>query len=454
MVEAEKTPDLSQLGRQWVYRRFGVPGLIGLAVLAAGAFVWINWDKVRESPGVASVVELIGREPVPKADPRRFTVMVARIAGDDGNDPFGDKIFDLLFNEFKGIQTLSLDRTLASDGRMGEVQQSEAAGVARDYLRKSGASVLIWGKMLDKDRKIARLFLMTSSTAQEVAGHQIAPVTGSTVSLPDVFWEDLAKVLRLAIAARWADFEQGHYVANRLPPFITAVDLLIKNSSGRPGWNDDARGETLIWLGVAQLTLGEQTGRDEPLRQAVDSYQSALIALPRERVPLDWAATQNNLGNALQTLGERESGTAGLEEAVAAYREALKEWTRERVPLDWAMTQNNLGNALATLGKRESGTAGLDEAVAAYREALKERTRERVPLQWAWTQENLGIVLCVLGQRENNAEVLRQSVLAYEEALSVYTPEDTPYYFEKATRSLAETRALLRSSEAAAAKGR
>jgi hypothetical protein len=31
---------------------------------------------------------------------------------------------------------------------------------------------------------------------------------------------------------------------------------------------------------------------------------------------LDWAATQNNLGNALATLGERESGTTRLEEAV------------------------------------------------------------------------------------------------------------------------------------------
>ena len=47
--------------------------------------------------------------------------------------------------------------------------------------------------------------------------------------------------------------------------------------------------------------------------------------VPRERVPLDWAMTQNNLGNALQTLGERESGTARLEEAVAAYRAALEE---------------------------------------------------------------------------------------------------------------------------------
>jgi hypothetical protein len=56
----------------------------------------------------------------------------------------------------------------------------------------------------------------------------------------------------------------------------------------------------------------------------------------RERVPLQWAATQNNLGIALSTLGERDSDTARLEEAVAACREALKERTRERVPLDWA----------------------------------------------------------------------------------------------------------------------
>jgi hypothetical protein len=35
-------------------------------------------------------------------------------------------------------------------------------------------------------------------------------------------------------------------------------------------------------------------------------------------VPLQWATTQNNLGNALTTHGERESGTVRLEEAVAA----------------------------------------------------------------------------------------------------------------------------------------
>jgi hypothetical protein len=38
---------------------------------------------------------------------------------------------------------------------------------------------------------------------------------------------------------------------------------------------------------------------------------------------------------------------------VAAYQSAVEEQTRERVPLDWAMTQTNLGNALQVLGARE-----------------------------------------------------------------------------------------------------
>jgi tetratricopeptide (TPR) repeat protein len=99
--------------------------------------------------------------------------------------------------------------------------------------------------------------------------------------------------------------------------------------------------------------------------RVADAYREALKEQTRERVPLAWAQTQSNLGNALSNLGERESGTAKLEQAVAAYREALKEWTRERAPLDWAQTQNNLGNALSGLGQRESGTMKLEEAVAA-----------------------------------------------------------------------------------------
>ena len=70
-------------------------------------------------------------------------------------------------------------------------------------------------------------------------------------------------------------------------------------------------------------------------------------------MPLDWAATQNNLGNALRSLGERESGTARLEEAVTAYQAALEEFTEENAPHYWTVTQQNLENARRALDKKE-----------------------------------------------------------------------------------------------------
>jgi tetratricopeptide (TPR) repeat protein len=122
----------------------------------------------------------------------------------------------------------------------------------------------------------------------------------------------------------------------------------------------------------------------------------------RERVPLDWALTQNNLGTALRNLGERASGTARLEQAVAACHDALQERTRERVPLDWAITQNNLGNALLRLGERESGTARLEQAVAAFREALAVFELAGADRYIAMARENLARVETLLAGRRAN----------------------------------------------------
>ena len=95
-------------------------------------------------------------------------------------------------------------------------------------------------------------------------------------------------------------------------------------------------------------------------------------------------------------MGRGRAGQVGLE--------ALKERTRERVQLQWAATQNNLGAALGTLGERESGAGRLGEAVIAYREALKERTRDRVPLHWAATQNNPGALSGTDGISPNASE--------------------------------------------------
>ena len=76
-----------------------------------------------------------------------------------------------------------------------------------------------------------------------------------------------------------------------------------------------ARGHMMDAAGVL-WDHGSEFGENQALHDAIAAYRMVLDLAYRERVPLDWAMTQNNFGTALRTLGQRESGTARLEEAV------------------------------------------------------------------------------------------------------------------------------------------
>ena len=140
--------------------------------------------------------------------------------------------------------------------------------------------------------------------------------------------------------------------------------------------------------------------------------------------------------------GDRRGENAALLVAIAAYRAALLEYTRERAPLDWAMTQNNLGAALQTLGEREAGTGRLEEAVAAYRAALEERTRERAPLQWAMSLGNQGDVMVWLADRSRDLALARQAMTQIELAHDIFRAADHLHAAHYAAR-LSEARELV-----------
>jgi hypothetical protein len=101
----------------------------------------------------------------------------------------------------------------------------------------------------------------------------------------------------------------------------------------------------------------------------------------RERVPLDWASTQNNLGLALRAVGERDSGLLRLEEAVAAHGAALEELTRERVPLLWGRNFGNQGVALMHLAERRKDFVMAEAAALQIETALEIVRREHA----GWT---------------------------------------------------------------------
>ena len=169
--------------------------------------------------------------------------------------------------------------------------------------------------------------------------------------LPANFGEDFGALLA-TLAATGIDpvyDKPGHALAEIIAPIVGKLRPLAANPPA--SFSDDDKASLWHAYAAGEQQLGEESGDNAKLATAIDFYRKVLTVWTRERVPLQWATTQNNLGTALESLGERESGTARLDEAVAAYREALKERTRERVPLNWAMTQNNLGTALREPGR-------------------------------------------------------------------------------------------------------
>jgi tetratricopeptide (TPR) repeat protein len=416
-LPAEDAPDQWKLIRNWV-------GWVGLVALICWGIFWVHISKLQ---GIERLVAQVSERTLPGAVPGKFNIAIAHLVGDDDKRTNEELIRESLKEEFPSVVTLSFDRLIAPDEANSEQSEREGQERARDFLATSGADVLIWGKILQHDGK--SLPKLNWSTARAVVQLRSAGRYQMTedLRLPSIFWQELTNVLGLLVATSETEFssQRGRYTADKLEPFIERVRALV--GDGKAGqWNSSTRAQVQFILADALSTYGEQSGKEQPLQEAVSVYREALKQRAREKVPRDWAMTQNNLGNALRTLGERSSDTAQLTDAVTAYRDALKERTRERVPLDWAMTQNNLGNALATLGERSSDTAQLTDAVTAYHEALKEYTREKVPLAWAMTQNNLGNALATLEERSSDTAQLAEAVTAYREALKEYTREKVP----------------------------
>jgi hypothetical protein len=116
----------------------------------------------------------------------------------------------------------------------------------------------------------------------------------------------------------------------------------------------DSQWQYLLKQAGALYDHGNEFGDHAALLEAIAICRAALAERTRERVPLDWATTQNNLGGALQTLGGRESGTARLEEAVAAFAASLTV-TETGWPAEWVrQVRSHRDKTQAEIGRRQA----------------------------------------------------------------------------------------------------
>ncbi len=176
--------------------------------------------------------------------------------------------------------------------------------------------------------------------------------------------------------------------------------------------------------------------RRDNLRRAIAAYEQALEHYTPQTAPLDYAMTQNNLGNAYRDLAAVEDRAGNLRRALAAYEQALEHYTPQTAPLDYAMTQNNLGNAYRALAQIEDRAGNLRRALAAYEQALLYKTPQTAPLAYATTQNNLGLAYWKLSQIEDRAGNLQRAIEAFEQALLYWTPQTAPLYYATTQNNL------------------
>ena len=186
-------------------------------------------------------------------------------------------------------------------------------------------------------------------------------------------------------------------------------------------------------IGVTFSSLGRIQKDPSLVEKAIEAYEGALRARPRNSSPLEWASTQLNIGNAMVTLMKLSGNSDGnepLEQAISKFNEALSVFTPEKVPLAWAMAKNGLGSTLLGLHLRTGRPNQLSRAIHCLESALTVRTFELDQRGFASTQHCLALAFkrawSTASEKQKVREYADRALKASESALRVYTPQSDP----------------------------
>ncbi|PSN80007.1 hypothetical protein C8B47_08680, partial [filamentous cyanobacterium CCP4] len=174
--------------------------------------------------------------------------------------------------------------------------------------------------------------------------------------------------------------------------------------------------------------------RAQNIENAIDAHQQSLLVTTREAMPVDWAASMNNLALAYadRIRGDRAQN---IEDAIDAYQQALQVRTREAMPVDWAKSMNNL--ALAYRDRiRGDRAQNIEDAIDALQQSLLVITREAMPVDWASSMSNLALAYAdrIRGDQAQNIE---DAINAYQQALMVTAREAMPLAWAQSMMNLA-----------------
>lgn len=243
---------------------------------------------------------------------------------------------------------------------------------------------------------------------------------------PEHIWPDTQVTEPDNFVHTRGNFEQHRYRATLLDPAREAFERELTDAYRQRSPLEWAH--TQNHLGNILAAQGQQF-RDEALyRKAIAAFNGALEVLSQKESPTDWAMTQYNLGTAAQAVGRLENDAKSLKQAVDAYTNALLVWTREKTPEEWARAMHQLGNTFHTHGLLLKGNTTLQKSAVAYKNALRVFNADEHALELAATHMNCGAVLHHLAESEANADRLEEAIRSYDTGLLVCMEQQLPIH--------------------------
>jgi len=303
---------------------------------------------------LSNVTRPVFQDSLPHADTNRFSIAVAHLENDTQNQQ-SEKLLIEALRDFEAVQVLKIDRTITiSEGSVPEESEKTAEEEAKEYLRETGADVLIWGTVLTQGDKVSPKLWWSNSSDVARGKHRDIYVP-ENFRLPQLFWSDLAEIVGMLVLSQ-VDIvleREGTIQADKLKLYTDRVSNILETSEGKFGWNEEERASTSLVLAYSLTILGEQTRKNKPIKQAIAACRKGLRFYTLEKTPYEWAATNLILGMAFMILGQREIGTERSKDAVAAFQEAIKGFPRDKRPYEWAAVQFLLGSGIFNIGEQE-----------------------------------------------------------------------------------------------------
>ncbi len=379
------------------------------------------------SGGLNHLLEVIARmlhrkpeAPVPAAEPPLFTLLLADLFEDTGNQELIHLVQVLSPKKVIGL------RPLRKSFAPPPVPADLAAVVhgLRQSAATEKADLVIWG---DVTRDGCRLRFTTAAAADEDRVGVFPP--SACLELPAGFGEPAQKLLWAAILAALDGAAPPQKAAARR--LLAAAAAEAEPFAAKPPVQMAAAQQrsvqTLFGHIAAQTALG-LTGPAamEWFEKSLGSYRAALKRVGRADPAWESGLLHRHIAAILSAKAERNPDPATLSEAVASWRAATEFLPRDRMPHEWAGAQARLGKALLRLDLASGDTDLLRESLQVLQTVLGVYSRTETPQKWAEVMHDTAQVLQVYGDQIRSLDVLRRAVDACDSVLHVWTRDRMP----------------------------